>query len=49
LVAQGQVGGASVRMVSNVPNYCQEEVSDHTISMLLSLARRIPQNHRSIR
>ena len=29
------------RMVSNVPNYCQEEVSDHTLAMILSLARRI--------
>ena len=29
------------RIVSNVPNYCQEEVSDHTIAMILSLALRI--------
>ena len=36
------------RMVSNVPNYCQEEVSDHTLSMILSLARRIPQDHNQI-
>jgi D-3-phosphoglycerate dehydrogenase len=36
------------RMVSNVPNYCQEEVSDHTLSMILSLGRRIPQDHNSI-
>jgi D-3-phosphoglycerate dehydrogenase len=36
------------RMVSNVPNYCQEEVSDHTLSMMLSLARRIPHDHNSI-
>jgi D-3-phosphoglycerate dehydrogenase / 2-oxoglutarate reductase len=33
------------RMVSNVPNYCQEEVSDHTVAMAISLARRIPQDH----
>ena len=33
------------RMVSNVPNYCQEEVSDHTLAMMISLARRIPQDH----
>ena len=32
------------RMVSNVPNYCQEEVSDHAVSMILSLARRIPHD-----
>jgi D-3-phosphoglycerate dehydrogenase len=37
------------RMVSNVPNYCQEEVSDHSISMLLSLARRIPQDDSQIK
>jgi D-3-phosphoglycerate dehydrogenase len=36
------------RMVSNVPNYCQEEVSDHTIAMMISLARRIPQDHNQI-
>jgi D-3-phosphoglycerate dehydrogenase len=36
------------RMVSNVPNYCQDEVSDHTLSMMLSLARRIPHDHNSI-
>ncbi len=36
------------RMVSNVPNYCQEEVSDHTLAMLISLARRIPQDHNQI-
>ena len=33
------------RMVSNVPNYCQEEVSDHTLAMMLCLARRIPHDH----
>lgn len=37
------------RMASNVPNYCQEEVSDHTIAMILSLARRIPQDHDQIK
>ncbi len=36
------------RMVSNVPNYCQEEVSDHAIAMMLSLARRIPHDHHQI-
>ena len=37
------------RMVSNVPTYCQEEVSDHTVAMILSLARRIPHDHHQIR
>jgi D-3-phosphoglycerate dehydrogenase len=37
------------RMVSNVPNYCQEEVSDHAISMILSLARRIPHDDNQIK
>jgi D-3-phosphoglycerate dehydrogenase len=37
------------RMVSNVPNYCQEEVSDHAVSMILSLARRIPQDDSQIK
>ena len=37
------------RMVSNVPNYCQEEVSDHAVSMLLSLARRIPHDDNQIK
>jgi D-3-phosphoglycerate dehydrogenase / 2-oxoglutarate reductase len=36
------------RMVSNVPNYCQEEVSDHTLAMIISLGRRIPQDHNQI-
>ena len=36
------------RMVSNVPNYCQEEVSDHTLAMIISLGRRIPQDHNHI-
>jgi D-3-phosphoglycerate dehydrogenase len=37
------------RMVSNVPNYCQEEVSDHAIAMILSLARRICHDHDQIK
>jgi len=28
-------------VVSNVPDYCVEEVSDHTLALLLALARRI--------
>jgi D-3-phosphoglycerate dehydrogenase len=37
------------RMVSNVPNYCQDEVSDHAIALILSLARRIPHDHNQIK
>lgn len=29
-------------MVTNVPEYCEDEVSDHAMAMLLSLARKIP-------
>jgi D-3-phosphoglycerate dehydrogenase / 2-oxoglutarate reductase len=36
------------RMVANVPRYCQEEVSDHTVAMILSLTRRIAQDHYQI-
>jgi len=36
------------RMVSNVPRYCLDEVSDHTITMILSLARRIPHDSRQL-
>ncbi|MGH9544889.1 MAG: C-terminal binding protein [Terriglobales bacterium] len=32
------------RMVANVPHYCLDEVSDHALAMILSLARRIPQD-----
>ncbi len=35
-------------MVANVPGYCVEEVSDHALAMIVSLARRIPQDHRQI-
>jgi D-3-phosphoglycerate dehydrogenase len=31
--------------VANVPTYCIEEVSNHALAMILSLARRIPQDH----
>jgi D-3-phosphoglycerate dehydrogenase len=34
--------------VANVPTYCLEEVSNHAIAMILSLARRIPQEHHGI-
>lgn len=31
--------------VSNVPGFCLEEVSNHAMAMILSLAKRIPQDH----
>jgi D-3-phosphoglycerate dehydrogenase / 2-oxoglutarate reductase len=34
--------------IANVPNFCLEEVSDHTLSFLLALGRRIPQDHHNI-
>jgi D-3-phosphoglycerate dehydrogenase len=34
--------------VANVPTYCLEEVSNHALAMMLSLGRRIPQDHASI-
>lgn len=34
--------------VANVPDYCQEEVSNHTLAMILSLGRRIPQDNSQI-
>jgi D-3-phosphoglycerate dehydrogenase / 2-oxoglutarate reductase len=34
--------------VANVPNFCLEEVSDHTVAFILSLTRRIPQDHHNI-
>jgi len=36
------------RMVSNVPRYCLEEVSDHAVTLMLSLARRVPQDQAQI-
>jgi len=35
-------------IVANVPRYCVEEVSNHTLAMILSLGRRIPQNHNQV-
>ena len=32
----------------NVPDFCVEEVSNHTLAMILSLCRRIPQDHHQI-
>ena len=34
--------------VANVPTYCLEEFSNHAMAMMLSLARRIPQDHSGI-
>jgi D-3-phosphoglycerate dehydrogenase len=31
--------------VANVPTYCTEEVSTHAVAMIVSLAKRIPQDH----
>ncbi|WP_158748783.1 C-terminal binding protein [Acidobacterium sp. S8] len=31
--------------VANIPTYCIEEVSNHAVTMILSLARRIPHDH----
>jgi D-3-phosphoglycerate dehydrogenase len=33
---------------ANVPDFCVEEVSDHTLAMILSLGRRIAQDHHQI-
>jgi len=34
--------------IANVPTYCLEEVSNHAMAMILSLGRRIPQEHHRI-
>jgi D-3-phosphoglycerate dehydrogenase len=34
--------------VANVPTYCLDEVSTHAMAMILSLTRRIPQDHHQI-
>ncbi|MCH8530155.1 MAG: C-terminal binding protein [Saccharospirillum sp.] len=34
--------------VANVPDYCQDEVADHTLALLLALARRLCQLQNSI-
>ncbi len=35
--------------VANTPNYCTEEVAEHTIALLLSAARRVPHFHQEFR
>ncbi len=34
--------------IANVPNFCLEEVSDHAVSFMLALGRKIPQDHYNI-
>lgn len=34
-------------MVTNVPEYCEDEVSDHAMALLLSLVRKIPYANRT--
>lgn len=36
-------------IVANVPDYCMEEVSDHTLALFLSLVRKVISLERSIR
>jgi D-3-phosphoglycerate dehydrogenase / 2-oxoglutarate reductase len=40
---------ASGVVVTNVPNYCTDEVADHTMAMLLALARGIPKGDAVVR
>ncbi len=34
--------------IANVPGYCREEVSDHTLAFILTLGRRMIQDHANI-
>ncbi|NSW83580.1 MAG: C-terminal binding protein [Syntrophothermus sp.] len=36
-------------VVTNVPDYCVEEVSDHTLALLLALVRKIPMLDRHVK
>lgn len=36
-------------IVTNVPDYCIDEVSDHALALLLALARKVPQGHDLVR
>lgn len=35
-------------VAANVPDFCVNEVADHALAMILSLCRRIPQDHNQI-
>lgn len=35
-------------MVTNVPDYCVEEVADHTLALILALKRKVMPGHRSV-
>ena len=35
-------------LAANVPDFCVDEVADHALAMILSLCRRIPQDHHRI-
>jgi len=34
--------------VTNVPDYCVEEVAAHSVAMILALVRRLPEGHRAL-
>src|SRR5579862_1237991 len=45
LVAAQEAGIA----VTNVPDYCIEEVATHTIALMLMMLRRVPESERIVR
>ena len=44
-----QAAGARGIPVCNVPDYCIPEVADHTMTLALTLARRVPQTEAALR
>ena len=36
-------------MVANVPDYCMDEVADHTVALFLACVRKIPRLHASVK
>ena len=36
-------------MVANVPDYCMDEVADHTVALFLACARKIPRLHAGVK